>query len=53
MLNRDTPNSPPQGREDEGEKIDMSVEAPTTGEIKAALGTLKNGKAPGADQNHS
>ena len=50
MLNRDTPNSPPQGREDEGEKIDMSVEAPTTGEIKAALGTLKNGKAPGADQ---
>jgi hypothetical protein len=51
VLNRDTPEEPPQEEEEEGRKeLDISVEAPTLQEILTALKALRNGKAPGADQ---
>lgn len=33
-----------------GAELDISEETPTTQEIRASLSTLRNGKAPGADQ---
>ena len=48
VLNIDTPEEPPQ--EEEEEELDISTEPPTLQEIKTALKTLINGKAPGADQ---
>ncbi|XP_062604700.1 uncharacterized protein LOC134266492 [Saccostrea cucullata] len=44
VLNRDTPESPPQDEHDEGEELDISVEPPTTQEIRTALKKLRNGK---------
>ena len=49
VLNRDTPDSPPKD-EESTEELDIAVEEPTILEIKTALRTLRNGKAPGADQ---
>lgn len=49
VLNRATPESPPEDESIEVEKLDISVEAPTLEEIRAAMKALKNGKAPGAD----
>ena len=49
VLHRNAPNEPPE-EEEETEELDISVEAPTIQEIKTALKTLRNGKAPGADQ---
>ena len=49
ILNRNTPDSPPQD-EESTEELDIAVEEPTIEEIKTALRTLRNGKAPGADQ---
>ena len=50
VLNRDTPEDPPQEEEEEMEELDISVEPPTIQEIKSAVKALKNGKAPGEDQ---
>ncbi|KAI4901974.1 hypothetical protein NFI96_006075 [Prochilodus magdalenae] len=50
ILNRDTPEEPPQEEEEEIEELDIQVEAPTIQEIKRAVKDLRNGKASGADQ---
>ena len=49
VLNRDAPEEPPQ-EEEEGEELNISTEPPMLEEIKTALKTLNNGKAPGPDQ---
>ncbi|XP_062612120.1 uncharacterized protein LOC134273919 [Saccostrea cucullata] len=50
VLNRDTPESTPQDEHEEEEEKDISVDPPTTQEIRTALKTFRNGRAPGADQ---
>ena len=50
VLNREAPEEPPQEEEEEREELNISAETPNIQEIKTALKTLRNGKAPGADQ---
>ena len=51
VLNRQAPEeSPEEGENEETEKLDISEEAPSIEEIMKALKTIRNGKAPGADQ---
>ena len=51
VLNREAPASPPQEDDNNrAEELDISAEEPTLEEIRAALGALHNGKAPGLDQ---
>ena len=49
VLNREAPEDPPE-EEEAPEELDISEEPPSIEEIKKALRTLRNGKAPGADQ---
>ena len=50
VLNRETPEDPPQDDEGEREELNISVEKPNIQEVKDALKALKNGKAAGIDQ---
>jgi hypothetical protein len=50
VLDREAPEEPPEEVGEEGQELDISVEAPDVEEIRAAMKTLRNGGAPGADQ---
>ncbi|XP_018015247.1 uncharacterized protein LOC108672131 [Hyalella azteca] len=46
VLNREAPEEPPEEVGEEGQELDISVEAPDVAETRAALKTLRNGGAP-------
>ena len=50
VLNRETPEDPPQDDGEEREELDISEEVPNIQEVKSAIRTLRNGKAAGIDQ---
>ncbi|XP_062590299.1 uncharacterized protein LOC134251894 [Saccostrea cucullata] len=52
VLNIDTPESPPQDEQEEGEELDISVEPPTMQEIRVTQKKLQNGKDPWSRSNN-
>lgn len=50
VLNREAPEEPPLEEGEEGQELEIPVEAPDVEEIRTALRALRNGASPGVDQ---